>query len=195
MQTLRWGCAEAMLRATEQAARRCGLPRPVEADALAAVQPVAGRVRDGSLGLGAGLAFQRGLASREILAPWTAAGLVELLGEGMLPDRSEPSPAALAINFCDMYKTGRIGPVSWSALEDLVTEEREVSDHRPSGLVITDRVRRMKPTLSDEELARLTALLSAAGEPTPPEGFPPPAVDPLGALKALLARIDGEAAR
>lgn len=214
-QTLRWGCAEAMPWSTERTARRCGLSPAVTDAVLAAVQPVADRVQDGRLDLAAGLAFLRGLESREIIAPWMAAGLVELLAElepAAAPFGEDPSPegaaaatdglatpttplAVLAITFCELYKAGKIGPVSWSALEELVAEEREVPISRPSGLVITDRVRQMKRTLTDEELARLSGLLNAAVGPPPPGGFRPPAPNPLAALHALLRRVQNEVGR
>lgn len=105
-----------------------------------------------------------------------------------------------------MYKTDRVATGTLATLEDLVLEDREVVTTRSSGLVLRERRRVMKGTLSADEREQVAAILRgtnpavglAAGAATLPASAPgvafgaepvsPP--DPGAAVDRLIREIE-----
>ncbi|NLI79562.1 MAG: hypothetical protein GX442_24350 [Candidatus Riflebacteria bacterium] len=212
--TLRWGCAEAVVWSTTMTCRRCGLPAGLEEAVTARARPFADRVSSGARSITAGRAFLRGLAQPGVYGPLFGRGVLDRLaqddsddGDGVwTPGVGQASWSSLVARFVGMYQAGRVATGTLGALEDLVLEEREVVTTHTSGLVLRERRRVMKGSLSPEERARVLDLLRrtvsaeepAVGAASLPVGAPAvasgaeavPLPDPVEAVDQMIREIE-----
>ena len=196
--TLQWGCGETVLVIAEKACIQCGLTNDQQARIMAPLKPFAQGIEQGRISMGLGLAVIRKFDDGPLFVALFCSGMSDRLSEiGIASDTVQVHCSGLVSTFYSLYKNDRIGSGTIGKLQNFLMAKREITFKRPSGMIIRERMRVLKPGFTAEERDKAIDLISeavASGTPkteTPAEARmeTAPPLDPPTEVAKYLASI------